>query len=194
MTKIIAIEGADQVGKETQSRLLANHLKESGYKVALVEVPIVSNLVSYRLIYWMLSNGLARRFPNVFQFVHFMNKYIFQESELLRMKQEYDYIIFDRWSLSSVIYGNRDGAAAHMTLKMYGTLMSPDLTIVLHGQPFGARQDDAYEKDRTFQACIVADYVVWVASHVDHRLIMNEGNPLAVHHKVIEALQDAKLL
>ena len=70
--KIIALEGADQVGKFTQSHLLLDELKRRGKKAVIVEVPIIKNKLSYSLIYWMLQNGIAKKVPTIFQAFQFL--------------------------------------------------------------------------------------------------------------------------
>ena len=64
MSKIIVIEGPDRTGKQTQTKLLKKKLTKHGFCPIVIEVPIRS-AVTYPLIYWMLRNGLAKKFPKI---------------------------------------------------------------------------------------------------------------------------------
>lgn len=192
--KLIAICGPDQVGKQTQTNLLTRHLRASGYRVALVEVPIISRYASYKTIYWMLHNGMAVKYPNVFQFVHFINKLLFQEYDLRDMMHKYDYIVFDRWKLSSMIYGTCGGASAEFTQRMFDRLVTPDLTIVLDAPAYNVRENDAYEANREFQARVRESYVDWANKDPKTVRVGACAPPFMVHAAIVEKLQENNLL
>lgn len=185
--KLVAVEGADKCGKATQSRLLMNSLRQrSNARVAQVEVPF-NDGITYRLIYWMLKHGQARQHPNLFQFLQFINKFVFQWTKLLWLRLTCDFIILDRWSLSAIVYGDAGGADQTFNRALHMFLVRPDLTIVLDGQSFKrcGEVDDVYEKDSALQRAVRKGYRDWVTWHpFDHVLVDNQGGREVVHDRI----------
>lgn len=177
MAKVIVFEGPDKVGKETQSKKLLAALANSGYWVRRVEVPAKECPKTYKLIYWMLRNGWAKRVPNVFQFIQFLNKWFFQRTVLPNMLKWNDVLIFDRWSLSAVVYGNATGVNGPLNMWLYNNLFKPDITIVMANRSYrrSTTTDDSYEKDSALQTRVRKGYIEWATAHPeDHVLINNE--------------------
>jgi thymidylate kinase len=73
MSKIIVFEGPDRCGKKTQTHLLCGYLASKAYRSVVVEVPVYGN-PTYHIIYWMLGNGLAKKFPKLFQWFQYFNR------------------------------------------------------------------------------------------------------------------------
>jgi thymidylate kinase len=90
--KILCIEGGDKMGKETQTKMLVSHLETLGKNVTLVEVPYDDGM-THDIIYKMLKSGSAKDKPYVFQFVHFINKMIFQVCKLPTLLLKNDYVV-----------------------------------------------------------------------------------------------------
>lgn len=185
LANIIAIEGPDKHGKATQSKMLAHSLRRYGDRVALVEVPF-NDRVTHRLIYWMLTNGFAKRYPNVFQFVQFLNKLLFQWTYLLWLRLSYDFVILDRWRLSAVVYGDATGVNKTFNRVLYHLLKPAHLTVVLHGISFKRKEaDDVYEKDSSLQEAVKAGYREWALDHLnDHLLVLNTNGRDWIHDTI----------
>jgi thymidylate kinase len=160
MSKIVVIEGPDRVGKQTQTRLLQEYITKTGLGAVVVEVPIRS-AITYRIIYWMLQNGLAKKFPKVFQCFQFLNRKIFQILSLPGIERMYDVVIFDRWSLSTIVYGGAEGVPEKFTLQLANWLRKPDHTIILHGTSYLREAEDSYEADKDLQDKVRIGYFSW---------------------------------
>lgn len=164
MSKLIVIEGPDRVGKATQTNFLANFLLWRGYKVLKIEVPIRSNFV-YHIIYWMLRNGLAKKLPKCFQWLQYFNRQIFQWFSLRKLEKKYDYIIMDRWSLSTVVYGKATGVPSEFTEKLHARLRRPEFTFLLLGPAHKHSAEDVYESDTELQENVKRIYLEWSKEH-----------------------------
>lgn len=193
MAKLIVIEGADRCGKFTQSNLLKESLDKLGVKSTIIEVPIKS-AVTYRVIYWMLKNGLAKKLPKVFQLLQFLNRKIFQVFTMPRLEPAYDIIIFDRWSLSTIVYGAAEGVSEAYTKKLAEWLRKPDHTIILHGKPFHHLAEDVYEADSNLQNKVRKLYANWAEEHEDSTLIDSNQDKIAVSEQIKQTLYKVKLL
>lgn len=188
---IIALEGPDRVGKKTQTKMLVEHLRHAGYKVVTHEIPF-KTFVTYNLIYWMLDNGTAKKYPNVFQTIQFLNKWFFQ-LKLLWLRWSYDFIILDRWALSSIIYGRAGGANDTYIRILYSFLREPDLTFVLAGH---ARSEDelkdSYESDSMLQSTVRTGYFNWALEHAyNHVIIDNMGTRSEISSKIVKHVKEA---
>jgi thymidylate kinase len=185
--KLIVIEGPDRVGKETQSYKLFSQIHtETNSSAAIMEVPINDRL-TYPLIYWMLRNGLAKKFPNLFQTIQFLNKLLFQILHLPALLSLGDYVILDRWSLSAIVYGDASGSSRWLNRFFWRVLKKPDLTLILHG-PMHKRHDvpDSYETDTSLQLAVRRGYYDWAQEHPDdHELIDSQGTVSEVHERII---------
>lgn len=166
MSKLIVIEGPDRVGKATQCRMLRTNLEAMGFKATVVEVP-VEDAFTHAAIYRMLENGLAKKLPKVFQVLQVLNRKIFQETRLLELEHDNDFIIFDRWSLSTSIYGAASGLPQDMIDVMYRQLRRPDFTFVLLGEAHPHEAEDVYEADKTLQIKVRNLYGEWAVQHPD---------------------------
>lgn len=173
----IIIEGIDRLGKSTQTKLLVAHLQSEGYRVAFVKFPY-NDGVSFPLVYWMLKNGLARRFQNAFQVIHFFNKLYFQLFVLPKMLRDNDFIVFDRWTISMYAYGIADGANKWLTQKMLSYIAEPDYTVILDGNPHITSRGDSYENDYKMQNDVRSLYISWVASHPCCVGMVNANQPV----------------
>lgn len=195
MSKIIVIEGADRCGKATQSRLLRDHIRNVLNKQAeVVEVPVKSP-VTYRLIYWMLGSGAAKKFPKLFQWLQFANRKIFQVTRLASLMRKNDYIIFDRWSLSTVVYGEAEGVPQEWSEKLAERLIVPDHTILLLGKPHTKETEDVYEADSVLQDRVRDLYESWGIRHPITSTIIDCGHPREqVTEEALSALKIARII
>jgi thymidylate kinase len=169
--------------------MLTDRLRKDGHKVKLIEVPIKSWL-TYKLIYWMLRNGYAKTFPNVFQTVQFFNKWFFQ-FRLSFLRMMYDYIIFDRWSLSAVVYGDAGGANPSYNRFLYRFLREPDALLILVGAARSGEVTDVYERDTELQANVRTGYAEWYLTHQkDCAIVDNLGTRDEVHNRIMRILDE----
>jgi thymidylate kinase len=191
MSITIAICGADRVGKATQSQLLVQYFRSKGMRVQRVEIPFNDN-ATHTLIYKLLKNGLAKRLPMMFQSIHFLNKYFFQSYVLPILENDNDVIIFDRWKLSSTIYGMATGLSKWFIDATSKPLLNPDLTIVLTTSARVEEKRDDYEKDVDLQTRVRQLYVEAAEKDVTNKIISIDasGSIEAVHTKICSVIRD----
>jgi len=185
---LIAIEGADRCGKQTQTGYLLGALRQRCHRVVTFEVPF-NDAATYRLIYWMLKNGQAKSLPNVFQFVQFLNKFVFQWTILLWSLLTNDYVILDRWKLSTIVYGDATGANKWFTRFLCWFLFQPKATVVMHGQRLNEASEDVYEADSELQRTVRRGYHFWACNHFsNHFIVLNEGTRTEVHQRLMNKI------
>lgn len=194
MSKIVVLEGADRCGKATQSAMLRDYIESTGNKAVVVEVPIKDDH-TYRLIYWMLGNGLAKKFPKIFQGLQCLNRWIFQTFKLVRLEHDNDYVIFDRWSLSTTVYGLAEGISKNFVDKMYRRLRKPDYTLLLTGKPHHHVAEDVYERDTTLQDKVRGLYNEWSRENPgESKIVQSEKSKIEVHTEIVQTLKENKVL
>jgi len=189
--KIIVIEGADRCGKATQTRLLRESLEKQGFSAKTVEVPI-KTAITYRIIYWMLKNGLAKKLPKTFQVFQFLNRKFFQWFTLPSLECEFKYIILDRWSLSTIVYGGAEGVSQSFTVGLSKFLRCPDHTVILLGESFPHDAEDVYEADLELQKKVREGYTQWALRNFDTTSLHDCRQEKRVLSKKIQALLKAK--
>jgi dTMP kinase len=189
LAKIICVEGADRSGKATQTKMLVSTLEKRGQLTTRVEIPFNDRL-TYWLIYKMLANKSAKKYPNLFQFVNFLNKFYFQCTVLLWLLLTNEFVILDRWALSSIIYGSETGTNKFLTKILYSMLVKPKITLVMNGSSFKRDEVmDVYEVDTDLQKRVKTNYYNWAQEHSsNHVLIDNQGSVNVVHHRIISNL------
>jgi len=147
---IIAFEGCDMTGKTTQAKILHRSLTEAGVSALAIKTPF-NDHVTHKIIYHMLFSGAAVRHPLLFQLLQLLNKLICQ-TRLLFAKE--DIIIFDRWHLSSVVYGAASGLSISLIKTLGSVLREPDISVVLtrsSDERLSRSAQDSYEADVTLQ-------------------------------------------
>lgn len=169
---IVALEGADRLGKSTQAKLVEAKMDAEGMRGVLDKCPYKDG-VTYDRIYEMLRTGEAKEFPVVFQTMQGANRRAFQKKLLPTLALHFDVVLIDRWSTSTWVYGTQDGVPKETTEAILKGLVEPDLVYVLDGEPFSAPDmDDAYEADKDFQARVRDAYKQYAWDHqTNHRLI-----------------------
>jgi thymidylate kinase len=164
VSRIIVLEGADRCGKNTQAKMLTDHIRSIGKTTALVEVP-VEDSYTHSVIYWMLQSGAAKKLPKIFQWLQCLNRLIFQTYRLVKLEHENDFIVFDRWSLSSAVYGKAEGLPSSLTDKIYCLVRKPDFTVLFIGERLTSETEDVYEADDKLQERVRTLYAEWADSH-----------------------------
>jgi len=168
---IVALEGADRLGKSTQAKLVEAKMDAVGMRGVLDKCPYKDG-VTYDRIYEMLRTGEAKKFPTVFQTMQGANRRAFQKKLLPTLALHFDVVLIDRWSTSTWVYGTQDGVPPETTETILKGLVEPDLVYVFDGEPFAAPDmDDAYEADKEFQVRVRNAYRQFADTHDNHRLI-----------------------
>lgn len=194
MAKIIVVEGPDRVGKQTQTHLLKEYIESLGFRATIVEVPIRGGL-TYHVIYWMLKNGLAKKLPKLFQWFQYLNRKIFEKLRLPKLEQINDFIILDRWSLSTVVYGMAEGLTENFTTSLMKKLRIPNHTIILAGKSYLQEAEDAYESDSDLQRKVTTGYVRWFEKNQDQTTLIDcRLSREEVAKKIQEILQEKDLI
>lgn len=195
MGKLVVFEGPDNVGKETQSKLLANALQAQGVNAIRVEPTKESHPSGRKLIYSMLDSGAAKRRPNTFQFVQFLNRMYFQYVKLPKLLKKHDLVILDRWALSGFVYGEAECISPGLNQWMYNRARKADLVMVLSGTSYKrAGNDDSYERDTSLQIKVKVAYRNAGLTWPGHVLVDNKDGVMDVHNSIMALLENKHLI
>lgn len=142
---LIALEGLDQSGKETQARLLRDHLRGGGRKARVVSFPDYGTAIGEEIA--RALQGEREYGPDVMQLLYIANRYE-RRPDLERWLAADIALVCDRYVASSVAYGAAHGLEPEWLVDMQRFLPAPDLTILLDIAPATATRRKAVDRDR----------------------------------------------
>jgi dTMP kinase len=146
---LIAFEGLDQSGKQTQAEMLRDRLVEAGRLVRLLSFPAYDTSIGAEI--GKALQGDRDYGPDVMQLLYVANRYEWKP-QMARELERGTVLICDRYLASSVAYGEAQGLDPAWLLDLQKFLPQPDLTFLLDIDPdVSARRKtadrDKYERD-----------------------------------------------
>jgi dTMP kinase len=158
---LIAFEGLDQSGKQTQAERLRERLTAAGRRVRLLSFPDYTSSIGEEIGRALRGE---RRYPaDVMQLLYVANRYEWKP-EIERERASGTVLVCDRYLASSVAYGEAQGLDAAWLREVQRYLPQPDLTLLLDIAPeVSARRKttdrDAYERDLGLLARVRDSYL-----------------------------------
>ncbi len=187
---IIAFEGLDQSGKQTQAELLRDRLKQGGYKSRLVSFPDYGTSIGEEIA--RALQGERDYGPDVMQLLYVANRYE-RKPDLQRWLDGGLMLISDRYMASSIAYGEAFGLDPAWLKEIQKFLPAPSLTIVLDIAPETAvgRKSvdrDRYERDLVLQERVRDSYQRQAASEPNWVVIDGEQSKDAIAAEVFSVV------
>jgi dTMP kinase len=157
---LIAFEGLDQSGKQTQAERLRDRLADAGRDVALLSFPDYGTPIGEEIE--RALRGARNYAADVMQLLYVANRYEWR-SEIERKRNDGTILICDRYLASSVAYGEAQGLDPAWLLDIQRYLPQPDITFLLDIAPeVSARRKtadrDRYERDLSLLARVRDSY------------------------------------
>ena len=158
---LIAFEGLDQSGKQTQAEMLRDHLKTAGHRVRLLSFPDYGTSIGEEIA--RALQGERDYGPDVMQLLYVANRYE-RKDEILRWLEGGLILICDRYRASSVAYGDAMGLDPEWLTGMQKFLPEPDITVLLDIPPETSAKRktsdrDKYERDLQMLGRVRDSYV-----------------------------------
>jgi dTMP kinase len=158
--RLIVFEGLDQSGKQTQAERLRDRLKQDGHKARLVSFPDYGTSIGEEIA--RALQGERDYGPDVMQLLYIANRYE-RKPDLMRWIGGGLMLVCDRYTASSVAYGEAFGLDAAWIVEMQKFLPPPGVTILLDIAPETAVQRksvdrDRYERDLAMQGRVRESY------------------------------------
>ena len=163
---LIAFEGLDQSGKQTQAELLRDRLAGAGRRVRLLAFPDRDTPIGQEIEHALRGNRDYT--AEVMQLLYVANRYEWK-AEIERERQNGTIQICDRYLASSVAYGEAQGLDPAWLLDVQRHLPQPDITFLLDIAPeVSARRKtadrDKYERDLALLARVRDSYISQAAN------------------------------
>jgi dTMP kinase len=164
--RLIAFEGLDQSGKQTQAERLAAACRDEGFEAELLSFPDYASPIGVEIDH-VLHGG--REFPpDVVQLLYIANRYE-HRPRIESLLASGAIVICDRYVASSIAYGEAQGLDAVWLAETQRYLPQPSLTLLLDiasdvslGRKRAAR--DRYERDLALLDRVRASYLRQAAS------------------------------
>jgi dTMP kinase len=158
---LIAFEGLDQSGKQTQAEMLRDHLKADGRKARLVSFPDYGTSIGEEIA--RALQGERDYGADVMQLLYIANRYE-RKPDLHRWLEGGLILVSDRFSASSIAYGEAQGLDPLWLADMQKFLPVPGLTVLLDIAPETAVKRksvdrDRYERDLAMQGRVRESYL-----------------------------------
>jgi dTMP kinase len=166
---IIAFEGLDQSGKQTQAELLRDRLKQEGRKARLVSFPDYATSIGEELA--RALQGERAYGPEVMQLLYVANRYE-RKADLERWLAGGLILVCDRYVASSVAYGEAQGLELAWLTDVQRFLPPATLTVLLDIAPETAvgrksADRDRYERDLALQQRVRECYLRQASTAAD---------------------------
>lgn len=166
---LIAIEGTDASGKNTQTKLLCDRLVRSGRTVELFSFPRYETPVGqvirahlHGAVALMREGVVDAADPLMFQALMLTDKYL-AAAHIREVLRAGGVVVCDRWIPSSQCYGKADGLDPAWLDRMHSSLPQADLNIFIDvpvEEAMKRRPEarDRYEQDREKQKAVRKNY------------------------------------
>ena len=142
---LIAFEGLDQSGKQTQTERLRDRLMDAGRQVRLLSFPAYDTAIGAEIR--KALDGRREWGADVMQLLYIANRY--EAKPLVARELERGVIVVcDRYVASSVAYGETQGLDATWLREVQRHLPQPDLTFLLDIAPEVSARRKAADRDR----------------------------------------------
>jgi dTMP kinase len=146
---LIAFEGLDQSGKQTQAERLVAHFQAHGPQVHFLSFPDYTTAIGSEI--GRALRGEHEYPPDVMQLLYVANRYEYRPS-IEGWTQVGGVVVCDRYLASSVAYGEAQGLDGQWLMRIQEHLPQPSLTILLDIPPEASlrrktRDRDRYERD-----------------------------------------------
>jgi dTMP kinase len=130
--RLIAFEGLDQSGKQTQAAWLAEALRAAGHRVQTLSFPDYTTSLGAEI--GAALQGQRHYGPDVLQLVYIANRY--EHAPAIRAwLAEGQMVVADRYAASSVAYGEAQGLDLDWLADAQRLLPAADLTLLLDIAP-----------------------------------------------------------
>ena len=164
---LVAFEGLDQSGKQTQAEQLRDRLKEDGRKARLVSFPDYGTSIGEEIARALA--GEREYGPDVMQLLYVANRYE-RKPDVERWLEGGLVLVCDRYVASSVAYGEALGLDPAWLTEMQRLLPPAAMTILLDIAPETAVKRksvdrDRYERDLALQTRVRESYRRQAAEH-----------------------------
>src|SRR2546425_11942671 len=193
-SRLIALEGIDQAGKKTQTRLLSASLRREGFKVGTLSVPIYSASLG-RLIRSFLA-GKTDTSPHALHMLYSLNRWENMETINGALKKN-DFVICNRYTPSNLAYGEARGLSVQWLAGLDAGLPAARAIFVLDvpiPKSFSrkTRRRDVNERDRAFVEKVRRNYPS-LAPIFGWHLVDGTKSPSEVHQRILLGLRSAFL-
>ena len=157
---LVAFEGLDQSGKQTQAEMLRDRLVAGGRLVRLLSFPAYDTPIGVEI--GKALQGMRDYGPEVMQLLYVANRYEWKAQIDFELSRG-TVLICDRYVASSVAYGEAQGLDPAWLADVQKHLPQPDITFLLDIDPAvsASRKTtdrDKYERDLSLLARVRASY------------------------------------
>jgi dTMP kinase len=142
---LIAFEGLDQSGKQTQAETLRDYVTSLGRECRLLSFPDYETPIGSEI--FKALHGERDYAPDVMQLLYVSNRYEYR-GRIEEWLKDGLILLSDRYMASSVAYGEAQGLDAGWLTEIQRFLPQPDLTILLDIAPETAVARKATNRDR----------------------------------------------
>src|SRR5438067_1632244 len=158
---LIAFEGLDQSGKQTQAERLRDRLMSAGRSVRLLSFPDYRTVIGEEI--GRALKGERDYTADVMQLLYVANRYEWK-GDIVRAKEAGTILVCDRYLASSIAYGEAQGLDATWLTEIQKYLPHPDITFLLDIAPdVSARRKtvdrDKYERDLSLLSRVRESYL-----------------------------------
>lgn len=191
---IVAIEGGDQAGKQTQSVMLKEALEARDMRVRLFEFPDYATQTGKLIKEYLHGREPAEtRVLHCLQAANRWERY----ADIRAAQKENDVLIMNRYYHSNVVYGMANGLEREWLQNLDHGMPEAGLVIVLDisiEDSFARKTAgrDAFERDRGFVGRILQGYREMAGSD-GWKVIKATGTKDEVHAAILKACQEAKI-
>ena len=142
---LIAFEGLDQSGKETQAQQLRERLREAGRKVRLLSFPDYGTSIGEEIARALA--GEREYGPDVMQLLFVANRHERREA-IIEWLAGGLILVCDRYRASSIAYGEAQGLDPRWLEQIQEMLPAADLTLFLDIDATTAAGRKAHDRDK----------------------------------------------
>jgi dTMP kinase len=142
---LIAFEGLDQSGKETQAQQLRERLRGAGHKVRFLSFPDYGTSIGEEIA--RALQGEREYGADVMQLLFVANRHERREA-ILEWIGGGLILLCDRYRASSIAYGEAQGLDTAWLQDIQSLLPAADLTIYIDISPETAARRKAHDRDR----------------------------------------------
>jgi len=163
---LIAFEGLDQSGKQTQAEMLRDRLTATGRTVRLLSFPDYETVIGAEI--GRALRGERHYGADVMQLLYVANRYEYKQT-IVEAIQAGTILVCDRYLASSVAYGEAQGLDRVWLIEIQKYLPRPEVTILLDIPPEASarrksKNRDKYEQDLALLARVRGSYLQQAAA------------------------------